>query len=135
MIFYLYIFIIIYSLLKIKKVFLITNLLNTNLNTSTNVCTQVAAGTININYIRKSANVVIISYELTECSIAGTNGTVCMLPTGFRPSANQRISAICTYAGANAPQQFIVNTDGTVKTLIGNNTVTGVYIRNIVFII
>ena len=109
--------------------------LNSKISTVSNVCQQIAAGTVNINYVRKSANIVVLSYELTECSIDGNNGTVCRLPENFRPSSSQYIEARCTYGGALALQRFYVDTDGYVKTSIGSNTVTNVYIMSKVIIL
>lgn len=99
----------------------------------TDVCAQIANGTVEINSVLKTGNICFISYQITGASISGNQGTICRLPEGFRPKNTVYFRGTVTYAGTNADHNLIMYPDGNIKTNIGSNTVTAVYLRNIAF--
>lgn len=101
------------------------------LSVDTSTCMQIAQGTVGSNEVYKTGNILFISYTVSSATIAGNQGTVCQLRDGFKPLRQQVILAQVNYGGTLSIQALIVNTDGTIKTAIGNNTVTNVYIRSV----
>lgn len=99
----------------------------------TGVCTQIANGTVEINSVLKTGNICFFSYQLTGASIAGNQGTICRLQEGFRPKNVVYFRGDVIYAGTNGNFNLIIHPDGNIKTNIGSNTVTAVYLRNIAF--
>ena len=99
----------------------------------TGVCTQIANGTVEVNSVFKTGNICFVSYQLTGASIAGNQGAICQLQEGFRPKRTVQFAGVVTYAGAVNIQNLVIYPDGNIKTNIGSNTVTAVYLRNIVF--
>lgn len=101
------------------------------LSVDTSTCMQIAQGTVGSNEVYKTGNIMFISYTVTGASIAGNQGTICQLRDGYKPTKQQTIFAQVVYNGTLGIQALVVNTDGTIKTAIGNNTVTGAYIRSV----
>ena len=94
-------------------------------------CMQIAQGSVETNAVYKTGNIAFISYEVSGATIAGWDGTVCQLREGYRPTRTQMIGVLVNYAGTLNVQRLKVSPDGTIKTLIGSNTATAVYIRGI----
>ena len=99
----------------------------------TNVCSQVAQGTIELNNVIKVGNICFLTYQLTGATIVGNGGTICRLPEGFRPKNAVNCLGRLNYGGTVSMCNITINSEGYVRTNIGSNTVTASYIRNLAF--
>lgn len=65
---------------------------------------------------------IMVSGNL-DCPANPNGKVVGTLPTGFRPSTNQSVPIGAVVSGAQAPQELVVNSSGTM-TYVGNDTAT-----------
>lgn len=83
-------------------------------------------GTVSYNHVAKFGKALSIEFKgQLNSSIVGAAGLIATLPADFTPSVAIPCILRCTYGGTAGVYNAQINTNGTIVTAIGGNTVTG----------
>ena len=97
-------------------------------STTTGTMTAGTNVTISGLSLRKNGNVCTLTGYAAISNgqtIAGTNATILTLPAGYRPSSAVLIVVYTHYGASDSMVTCAINTDGTIKTSHGSQTLSG----------